>query len=184
MRLGWLAAGAALALATTAGCEKVPDNEVEAAAVGDTTTTLGRALATRDDLSTYRRLVAHAGLEGPLDGETEYTMLAPTDAAFAALPKGFLDALLSEEGKARAASLVMEQLVPGFVTVEDLTASAKANSGAARLTTMGGGTLVFRQTDAGLSLSVGDGVPVAVSSEAIRATNGAILPIDGLLIGE
>lgn len=184
MRRGWLAAGAGLALAMTAGCEQIPEDEVESSAVGQTTTTLGRALATRDDLSTYRGLVAHAGLEGPLDGETEYTMLAPTDAAFAALPKGFVDTLMSEEGKARAASLVIEQLVPGFVTTEDLTASAKANGGAARLTTMGGGTIVARQTEAGLTLSVDNGEPVAVASRAIRATNGAILPIDGLLIGE
>lgn len=184
MKAGWWAAGAAMMLAATASCKPAPGNEVAAAATGLAGVSIGRALAARDDLSTYHRLVTQAGLDGPLDGATEYTMLAPTNAAFAALPKGFVDALMSDEGKARAASLVMEQMVPGFVTTDDLMAAAKANGGTARLTTMGGGTLLARTSGSGLSLSVDDGEPVAVTGDVVRATNGAILPIDGLLIGK
>ncbi len=188
MRLWALAASAAFTLAATAGCEKIPDNELGKADIAEpaaaSATSLGETLALRSDLSTYRRLVAHAGLEGPLEGASEYTVFAPTDDAFAALPGGVLATLMSEDGKVRAASLVTEQLVPGYVTRDDLRASVAANGGSARLTTLGGSTLVVREQDGKLLISNGDGQAVGLSNMEVKSKNGVILPIDGLLIAQ
>jgi uncharacterized surface protein with fasciclin (FAS1) repeats len=122
------AAVGALALITglvgpTAAAEKdIVDTAVEAGSF----TTLAKALTA-------------AGLVDTLKGPGPYTVFAPTDAAFAKLPPGTLNALLAD--KAKLTSVLTYHVVPGKVMAADVMklASAKTVQGqSVKISTQGG----------------------------------------------
>lgn len=71
----------------------------------------------------FKTLVAAvkaAGLVDTLKGPGPFTVFAPTDEAFAALPKGTLDDLLKPENKSKLAAILTYHVVPGKVMSTDL----------------------------------------------------------------
>lgn len=66
-------------------------------------------------LKTLTAAIKAAGLEETLSGEGPFTVFAPTDDAFAALPPGTLDALLKPENKDKLAQLLTYHVVSGKV---------------------------------------------------------------------
>lgn len=64
-----------------------------------------------------------AGLVGALQGEGPITVFAPTDAAFAKLPKGTVDTLLRPENKDKLAAVLTYHVVPGRLMASDVLAS-------------------------------------------------------------
>lgn len=72
----------------------------------------------------FKTLVAAvqaAGLESTLRGEGPFTVFAPTDEAFAMLPKGTVEDLLKPENKAKLVKILTYHVVPGKVMAEDAT---------------------------------------------------------------
>ena len=72
---------------------------------------------------TFNTLVAAvkaAGLVDTLKGPGPFTVFAPTDAAFAALPVGTLEALLKPANKAKLVQILTYHVVPGRITYEDV----------------------------------------------------------------
>ena len=61
-----------------------------------------------------------AGLVGALSGHTQLTVFAPTDAAFAKLPKGTVENLLKPENKDQLVALLSYHVVPGAVRAADI----------------------------------------------------------------
>jgi len=61
-----------------------------------------------------------AGIAEALEDERPFTVFAPTDAAFAALPEGTLDALLQPENKAKLAAILTCHVIPGKVMSSDI----------------------------------------------------------------
>src|SRR3954468_25026583 len=61
-----------------------------------------------------------AGLVETLKGPGPFTVFAPTDTAFAALPAGTLDSLLKPENKVKLTQILTYHVVPGKVTSADL----------------------------------------------------------------
>lgn len=72
--------------------------------------------------------VKAAGLVETLKGPGPFTVFAPTDAAFAALPKGTLEDLLKPENKAKLASILTYHVVSGKVMSKDLKDEMKAKT--------------------------------------------------------
>src|SRR6056297_2020727 len=73
-----------------------------------------------DNLSTLVTAVQAAGLVETLKGDGPFTVFAPTDEAFAALPEGTLEDLLKPENKDKLVAILTYHVVPGKVKSTDL----------------------------------------------------------------
>ena len=110
-----LAMGLLLLAATTtavAGHHKNMDKKADKDIV-DTAVAAG-------DFTTLAAALDAAGLVGTLKGEGPFTVFAPTDAAFAALPDGTVESLLKPENKEQLVSILTYHVVPGKVTSADV----------------------------------------------------------------
>lgn len=72
------------------------------------------------NFSTLVAAVEAAGLSDALMGEGPFTIFAPTDAAFAALPEGTVEDLLLPENKEQLATLLQSHVIPGAYTTGDM----------------------------------------------------------------
>lgn len=81
-----------------------------------------------DNLKTLVAAVKAAGLVDVLKGDGPFTVFAPTDAAFAALPKGTLEMLLKPENKDKLAAILTYHVVSGKVMSGDLSNGQKATT--------------------------------------------------------
>ena len=84
---------------------------------------LGDVVATAAEAGNFARLLAAvelAGLKPRLAGEGPWTVLAPTDEAFAALPEGEIERLPAPGNRAELAALVGAHVIPGRVMSGDL----------------------------------------------------------------
>ncbi|WP_242025596.1 fasciclin domain-containing protein [Leptolyngbya sp. FACHB-36] len=122
--------------------------------------------------SSFKTLVAAvkaAGLEETLAGTGPFTVFAPTDAAFAALPKGTLAALLKPENKAKLRKVLTYHVVPGAVASNTIkpgkVKTVEGNS--VTLRTSGGQVLVNN---------------AKVTAADISASNGVIHVIDKVIL--
>lgn len=118
--------------------------------------------------------VTAADLAGTLSSDGPFTVFAPTDAAFAALPAGTVEALLNPQNKAQLQAVLTYHVVPGEVTAAELIAMIEANGGVARLETVAGGVLQARLRDGKIVLTDAAGGNATVISADIDASNGVI----------
>ena len=114
--------------------------------------------------------VEAAGLVETLKGEGPFTVFAPTDAAFAALPAGTVEDLLKSENKDKLVAVLTYHVVPGKVMSTDLTEGMKAATvqGAEVTFTLDGGPKV--------NGAVISGPDVAASNGVIHVIDQVILP--------
>lgn len=161
-----LAAAVALAMGQAAFAGHHEEgNSAETAAKGDIV-----AVATGDgSFDTLVTALEAAGLVETLQGAGPFTVFAPTDEAFAKLPKGDLDALLANPEK--LAAVLTYHVVPGKVMAADVVGLESAK------------TVQGQSIDIGTS----DGVTVdgaKVVKADIPATNGVIHVIDTVILPE
>jgi uncharacterized surface protein with fasciclin (FAS1) repeats len=129
------------------------------------------------DFTTLVAAVQAAGLEETLRGEGPFTVFAPTDEAFAALPAGTLDALLADP-TGQLADILTYHVVPGAVLAADVVAL----DGQA-VTTVNGATITVGVADDGtVTLTDAAGNEVMVVATDVEASNGVIHVIDGVLL--
>ena len=114
--------------------------------------------------------VKAAGLVDTLKGAGPFTVFAPTDAAFAKLPKGTLESLLKPENKQKLASILTLHVVPGRLAAADF-------SGKTHATTVHGTDLLFATTSEGVKVDL-----ASVVNADVFATNGVIHVIDRVLL--
>jgi uncharacterized surface protein with fasciclin (FAS1) repeats len=69
-----------------------------------------------------------AGLVETLQSKGPFTVFAPTDAAFAKLPKGTLEELLKPENKGRLTAILTYHVVPGLVAAKDVATMKSAKT--------------------------------------------------------
>ena len=114
--------------------------------------------------------VQAAGLEETLRGEGPFTVFAPTDEAFAALPEGTVESLLQPENKADLVAILTHHVVAGAVKAEQV---------------VGKMTEVSSVNGTPLSVNGMDGVKVGaatVTAPDVMASNGVIHVIDTVLL--
>lgn len=122
-----------------------------------------------DNLSTLVAAVKAGELVETLSGEGPFTVFAPTNDAFAALPEGTLDNLLKPENKSQLVNILTYHVVPGKVMSTDLYDDMIA-------TTVQGGEL---------TVSVGDAVMVndaTVVQADVDASNGVVHVVDKVIL--
>ena len=122
------------------------------------------------EFKTLAAAIQAAGLAETLKGKGPFTVFAPTDAAFAKLPKGTLESLLRPENKAKLASILAYHVVPGRVFADQamgLTSAKSAQGGTITLKAAGGKLMVDNAT---------------VTATDVEARNGVIHVIDTVIM--
>jgi uncharacterized surface protein with fasciclin (FAS1) repeats len=120
------------------------------------------------DFSTLVAAVAAAGLVETLQGEGPFTVFAPTNAAFDALPEGLLEKLLLPENVGVLTSILTYHVVAGKVMSTDVTAGD--------VPSVEGSTIAVT-TDGGVKVNGANVVAVDVA-----ASNGVIHVIDAVIV--
>ncbi len=123
-----------------------------------------------EDFSTLVSAVEAAGLAETLSGEGPYTVFAPTNEAFEALPEGALDDLLMEENSDQLESVLTYHVVPSAAMAADL-------SDGQELETVNGEMLTVSID--GDTVMIGD---ATVVQPDVEASNGVIHGIDTVLM--
>jgi len=93
------------------------------------------------DHTTLVAAVKAAGLVDTLKGKGPFTVFAPVNSAFAALPAGTVDTLLKPENKATLTKILTYHVVAGKLDMKAMVAKIKAGGGKAELATVSGGKL-------------------------------------------
>jgi uncharacterized surface protein with fasciclin (FAS1) repeats len=119
------------------------------------------------EFKTLAAALDKAGLVSTLKGKGPFTVFAPTDAAFAKVPKADLDALLAD--KAKLAAVLTYHVVPGTVMAKDVKTGKVAS--------VQGSELTLANSGAGVTV---DGAQVVKAD--IVADNGVIHVIDRVVI--
>jgi uncharacterized surface protein with fasciclin (FAS1) repeats len=124
------------------------------------------------DFTTLAAALQAAGLVDTLKGDGPYTVFAPTDAAFAALPAGTVENLLKPENREKLVAILTYHVVPGKVTSKDVVKLSKA-------TTVNGKSVDINA--AGGTVTIDGATVTAVD---IPASNGVIHVIDRVILPE
>ncbi len=120
------------------------------------------------DFSTLVDAITAADLAETLSGEGPFTVFAPTNEAFEALPEGLLDALLMPENKDALTSILTYHVLPAEVMAADVTAG--------EMETVEGSTIEIT-TDGGVMVN-----EATVVMTDVDASNGVIHAIDAVLV--
>jgi uncharacterized surface protein with fasciclin (FAS1) repeats len=126
--------------------------------------------SSNDDFSTLVAAVSAAGLVETLKGDGPFTVFAPTNAAFAALPAGTVEDLLKPENKEKLIAVLTYHVVPGAVT-SDMLAGKRMD-----VATVQGQTV---HIDGRMGVKVNKS---RVTTADIIASNGVIHVIDKVLL--
>lgn len=134
------------------------------------------------DHTTLVAAVKAAGLVDTLKGPGPFTVFAPTNKAFAKLPKGTVDSLLKPENKEMLTKVLTYHVVSGRLDSNELLRLIAEGKGRAQLTTASGGTLTV--TRRGRSIYVQDekGGMSRVSISNVYQSNGVIHVVDTVLM--
>jgi len=134
------------------------------------------------DHTTLVAAVTAAGLVETLSSPGPFTVFAPVNDAFAALPAGTVDTLLLPENKDALTKVLTAHVVAGDLKAADLIALAEANGGAATLTTVSGDTLTFMVEDGAAIVSDEGGGKGTVTIADVDQSNGVIHVVDRVLL--
>lgn len=132
------------------------------------------------DHTTLVAAVKAAGLVDTLAGGGPFTVFAPTNAAFAKLPAGTVDALLQPANKPMLTSVLTYHVVPGRLTAADILAAISAGGGKAELTTVQGGTLTAWMQGDVIVITDAKGGRATVTQANVLQSNGVIHVTDGV----
>lgn len=145
-------------------------SSVHAFAGGDKNKDIVDTAVGAGSFNTLVAAVQAAGLEETLRGEGPFTVFAPTDEAFAALPDGTVQMLLLPENKEKLVAILTYHVVPGKVTSAEVVKLKEAKS----------------VNGKGIPIAVNDGKvkvdKATVVTPDIMASNGVIHVIDAVII--
>jgi uncharacterized surface protein with fasciclin (FAS1) repeats len=128
------------------------------------------------DFTTLATALEAAGLVETLKGDGPFTVFAPTDEAFAALPEGTVDTLL-EDPQGDLTDILTYHVVSGTVMAADV-----AGLDGQEVETLQGGTFTVGVDGDAVTLTDAAGNEVQVTQTDIEASNGVIHVIDGVLM--
>lgn len=202
--LAALAASSLLAFAGTASAEGYGRGVMidMNASVAGSTATMGAAPATkmvggaamyptRDiidnavnsrDHTTLVAAVKAAGLVDTLKMAGPYTVFAPTNSAFSALPAGTVDSLLKPEMKGTLTQVLTYHVVPGRLDAAALAQQIRAGGGKAILKTASGATLTATLRGDNVIVTDAKGGMAMVTTADVYQSNGVIHVVDKVLL--
>ena len=157
---------------TTSGMSDAGEGEASASEQPDTVVDVA---ASDENFSTLVTAVDAAGLAGTLSGGGPFTVFAPVNDAFAALPAGTVDTLLASENQAQLTSVLTYHVVPSKVLSSDL-------SDGMTVTTVQGQPLTVGVQGNAVTLTDASGNTASVIQADVEAGNGVVHVIDHVLL--
>jgi len=134
------------------------------------------------NLTTLVTAVKAAGLVDTLASPGPFTVFAPTNAAFAKLPKGTVEKLVEPAMKAQLTGILTYHVVPGALTAADLKEQAMSMGGKAELKTVQGGTLTVSTKGKWVLITDEAGNVARVEIADVMQKNGVVHVIDHVLM--
>ena len=134
------------------------------------------------DHTTLVAAVKAAGLVETLKGPGPFTVFAPTNAAFAALPAGTVDTLLKPENKAMLSGILTYHVVAGKMDAAALTKAIADGKGKAMLKTVAGGNLTAMTSGGKVMVMDEKGGSATVTIADVYQSNGVIHVVDKVLL--
>ncbi|MDP3356902.1 MAG: fasciclin domain-containing protein [Polaromonas sp.] len=134
------------------------------------------------DHTTLVAAVKAAGLVDTLKSAGPFTVFAPTNAAFAALPAGTVDTLLKPENKGMLSGILTYHVVAGKMDAAALTKAIADGKGSAMLKTVAGGTLTAKAAGGKVMVSDEKGGSATVTIADVYQSNGVIHVVDKVLL--
>ena len=181
-----------LACAMIAGCgDEKGGNQAatgnEAAAAGNAaqpaSSNVAEGLRGSMDHTQFVQALQTAGLVETLEGVGPYTVFAPTNAAFDAIPEETRAQLTAEDQRERLITLLSYHIVPGTVTAQDLAAAIeRGEGGRAELATVTGDNLSISREGETIVVSDGSGGQARVVRADQLQSNGVVHSIDTVLM--
>ena len=181
MRLNFRASLLVLGLAVAAVPAFAADPMVGGAAMYPTKNIVENAVNSKDH-TTLVAAVKAAGLVDTLESKGPFTVFAPTNEAFAALPAGTVDTLLKPENKPTLTKILTYHVVAGKLDSAALDKMIKAGGGKAMLKTVSGGTLTATEMGKVIDITDEKGDVAKVTIADVYQSNGVIHVIDKVML--
>ena len=135
------------------------------------------------DHTTLVAAVKAAGLVDTLESAGPFTVFAPTNEAFAALPKGTVETLLKPENKDKLTAILTYHVVPGHMTAADIAGKIDEMGGKLTLKTVQGEDLTFtRMGKSALTVTDAKGDVARITIADVLQSNGVIHVINKVMI--
>ncbi|ALS61951.1 fasciclin [Pandoraea norimbergensis] len=185
--------GVVLAIAVVMGGQAAMVSVASAAMDGEKTVMVGGAAmypskniiqnaVNSKDHTTLVAAVKAGGLVDTLSGPGPFTVFAPTNEAFAALPAGTVDTLLKPENKPTLDKVLTYHVVAGRLTAQDLMKAVSDGGGRATLKTVEGDSLTVMQQGNHLTVTDDKGGVANVTIGNVMQSNGVIHVVDKVLM--
>jgi uncharacterized surface protein with fasciclin (FAS1) repeats len=134
------------------------------------------------DHTTLVAAVTAAGLVDTLASDGPFTIFAPVNDAFAALPEGTVETLLMPENKDQLTKILTCHVVGKAVTAKALQGMIADDGGKHPVPTLGGCTLQASYVDGNMMLEVENGNVATVTIADVKQSNGVIHVIDTVML--
>jgi uncharacterized surface protein with fasciclin (FAS1) repeats len=134
------------------------------------------------DHTTLVAAVKAAGLVDTLQGAGPFTVFAPTNEAFAALPKGTVERLLKPENKDKLVKILTYHVVSADAMGDAIKKMIKDDGGKHTITTVSGGKLVAMMKGDKIALEDENGGVATVTIANVKQSNGVIHVVDHVLL--
>jgi uncharacterized surface protein with fasciclin (FAS1) repeats len=134
------------------------------------------------DHTTLVAAVKAAGLVDTLQGPRPFTVFAPTNEAFAALPAGTVEMLLKPENKAQLTKILTYHVVPGRYDMMTLDKDIKQAGGRVSLKTVEGEPLILSESGNALMVTDQKGNTAQVTIPNVFQSNGVIMVVNKVLM--
>jgi uncharacterized surface protein with fasciclin (FAS1) repeats len=134
------------------------------------------------DHTTLVAAVKAAGLVDTLSGKGPFTVFAPTNEAFAKLPKGTVENLLKPENKDTLVKILTCHVVPAEATAKVVMKMVKDDGGSHRVKTVGGCDLVLKVKGKKVTVTDESGNTATVTIADVMQSNGVIHVVNKVLL--
>jgi uncharacterized surface protein with fasciclin (FAS1) repeats len=134
------------------------------------------------DHTTLVAAVKAAGLVDTLEGAGPFTVFAPTNEAFAALPAGTVDNLLKPANKQTLVTILTDHVIAGHYDTKDLLAAAKKMGGSVKMKTVGGAWLTFTAKGDHVYVTDEAGGTARITIANVEQSNGVIQVVNKVLL--
>ncbi len=171
----------ATAISTLASGAFAENPKVGGAAMYENKNIIENAVNSKDH-TTLVAAVKAAGLVETLQGKGPFTVFAPTNEAFAKLPKGTVETLLKPENKAQLTKILTCHVVAADAMSSAIEKMIKDDNGTHDVKTVGGCILKAKESMGKITLTDEAGGVAHVTIADVKQSNGVIHVIDKVLL--
>ena len=175
------AVAGAFALAGLATVALAANPEVGGAPMDPTKNIVENAMNSKEH-TTLVAAVKAAGLADTLQGAGPFTVFAPVNAAFDALPAGTVDTLLKPENKEQLTKVLTCHVIPAKAMSADVIKMVKDDGGAHKVTSVGGCELTLKADGGNVTVTDENGNAATVIIADVDQSNGVIHVVDKVLL--